>query len=110
MDTQYKVLFSEISKNNLADIINYISNTLQSPRAAGNVLNRLQDEIQSLSYFPNRYPLADETLFPDLAVRKLTVQNYSVYYHVDEIETNVLILSVIYARRDQKTAISEYYN
>lgn len=110
MDKDYRIIFSELSKKNLSDILTYISVSLHSPGAAVNVLNCLQKEILSLSYFPNRNPLAKEKLFPNLDVRKVTVQNYSIYYHVDECETSVLILSVIYARRDQKNAIAESFN
>ena len=110
MDRDYKIIFSELSKENLSEILTYISVNLHSPSAAENVLNCLQKEILSLTYFPNRNPLAKEKLFQSLDVRKVTVQNYSIYYHVDESEMSVLILSVIYARRDQKNAIAETLN
>lgn len=107
MSTEYKVIFSEPAKNDLSEIVAYIAGSLQSPVAAKNVLTHLKNEILSLSYFPKRYPLTEPDLFPDLEVRKVTVRNFSVYYHVNDSASAVSVLAVIYARKDQKAAINE---
>ena len=107
MEDLYKVIISKMAENHLKEIFDYISAVLHSPLAAENVLNALEKEILSLSYLPNRYSLTDRNLFGDLEVRKTTVHNYSVYYHVDEKILTVSVLAVLYARRDQRNTINE---
>ena len=58
-------------------------------------------EIQSLSYFPNRYALTEEEPWHSMGVRRITVKNYLVYYLVDDAADAVDVTADIYGGRDQ---------
>lgn len=95
-----KIVFLPIAKNDLQEIISYISKDLHAPKAALNLVDSLHKSISRLSDFPALYteyfpskPLIDKYRF-------ITVKNYIVFYVVnDDI---VEIRRIIYAKKDYK--------
>ena len=85
-------------RQELDAIVEYISVTLEAPRAALNLLDELEKSINDLKIFPfahRRYhpikPLLTE-------YRIVTVKNYLVFYVV--LEEIIEIHRIIYKKRD----------
>ena len=70
-----------------------------------NTLDVLEEEINSLSSMPSRYPVIEDDPAGDRGIRKTRIRNFNIYYLVDEARKQVNILAVCYARRDQKRII-----
>ena len=73
---------------------------LNSPNSANHLIECIVGRINTLADFPYAYtiyvpirPLLHE-------MRKMVVQNYSVFYWIDEDCKNVTIARVLYNRRD----------
>jgi len=79
-------------------IIDYITNTLEAPQAASNLLNELEKSINDLK----RLPLAHRLYHPIKPIlteyRVLTVKNYLVFYVV--LEKTIEIHRIIYKKRN----------
>ena len=101
----YAVEMTWQAEEQLSEILQYISVTLQSPQAGMNTLDALEEEIGSLSAMPFRYPAIEDDPAGDRGIRKTRAKNFSVYYLVDDAKKRVNILSICYARRDQKRII-----
>lgn len=101
MDEEYAVSIGEQAEAQLTELFRYIKDTLQAPKAAGDMLELLDEEIQSLSYFPNRYSLTEEEPWHSMGIRRITVKNYLVYYLVDDAAHAVDVTAVIYGGRNQ---------
>ena len=98
----YAIKMARQAEEQLSEIVQYISVTLRSPQAAMNTLDALEEEINSLSAMPSRYPAIEDDSVSDRGIRKTRARNFSIYYLVDEARKQVNILAVCYARRDQK--------
>lgn len=105
MADKYKVIITPQAQQHLKGIRDYILYELKSPIAAKNTLLLLKTEIESLEIMPNRFPKADEIIQNENGIHKMTVKNFLIYFTVDENESTVNVFAVIYARRDQKTAL-----
>ena len=101
----YAVEMTRQAEEQLWEIVQYISVTLQSPQAGMNTLDALEEEINSLSAMPSRYPIIEDDPAGDRGIRKTRVRNFNIYYLVDDAKKRVNILAVCYARRDQKRII-----
>ena len=101
----YAVEMTRQAEEQLSEIVQYISFTLQSPQAGMNTLDALEEEISSLSAMPFRYPAIEDDPAGDRGIRKTRARNFNIYYQVDETQKRVNILAVCYARRDQKRII-----
>ena len=58
-------------------------------------------EVSSLRTMPNRYPLTPEEPWRSEGIHKMSVENFLVYYWVNESEKIVWVTVVVYGRRDQ---------
>lgn len=101
----YAVEMTRQAEEQLSEIVQYISVTLQSPQAAMSTLNALEDELGSLSAMPSRYPAIEDDPAGDRGIRKTRAKNFNIYYQVDDAQKRVNVLAVCYARRDQKQVI-----
>ena len=96
----YSLDFLQAAKQDMTDIVRYISRDLSNPAAAERLAVEMIEAAERLTDFPykNRVyrtirPLRQE-------YRGQVVQNYILFYYVEERQKLVTIARVIYARRD----------
>lgn len=97
----YEVKLTTNALNQLKEAVGYISKVLLEPTTARAWSDRIKKDISSLDRMPFRYPLVEEEPFRTEGIRKMAVENFVVYYWVNETHATVWITSVVYGRRDQ---------
>lgn len=102
----YEIRYLPLAKDDLHEIVSYITDKLKSPKAALQFLDDLDAAVSSLEEFPYSHsvfrtikPLKEE-------YRMLPVKNYAVFYVVREPEHTVEIFRVMYSKRDLIKQIS----
>ncbi len=95
---QYKVEITKEALQDMEDIYNYIALELLSPENAMGQYNRIADEILTLDTFPQRYRIMDSEPEKQMELRRMLVDNYSVFYtiHGDK----VIVTDVLYTASD----------
>ncbi len=104
---KYRVRVTRQAREHLAEVRRYIECELLSPDAALKTVRALRAAMQSLSEMPYRFQPVDEEPWHNEGVRKTQVNNYYVYYWVDEDTKKVQIIGVIYVRRDQERQLQQ---
>ncbi|MDR0312556.1 MAG: type II toxin-antitoxin system RelE/ParE family toxin [Treponema sp.] len=79
-------------------IVDYITFTLEAPRAASNLLDELEKSINNLRVFPLAHRLYRPIKPIQTEYRVLTVKNYLVFYVV--LEETIEIHRIIYKKRN----------
>lgn len=97
---EYKLRITNDAKCDIEDIISYIANELKNPIAADNLLTEIELSFDTISYNPFAFPLCNDKRLHDGGYRKINVKNYIVFYRVDELNSIVYIMRVIYGRRN----------
>ena len=87
----YKLEYLPVAQRDMVEIVRYISGELQNPAAADRLAMELVNAAESVLTFP--YPLKCE-------YRKILVQNFLMFYWVDEEKKLVTVARVVYAKRD----------
>jgi len=90
----YSVNISAQADKDIRAIYEYIALTLMSPENANAQLSRLEDRINKLDNLPKRFPKYKNE------IRFMPVDNYLVFYTVDDVSKNVSILRVMYGKRN----------
>ena len=103
----YKVKFTDHAVAQLQEAVIYISKVLQASTVAKHWAARIKKELASLSTMPARYPLTEEEPWHTEGVHKMSVENFLVYYWIDEEKKIVWITAIVYARRDQLRVLRE---
>lgn len=103
----YQVNLTDSAFVQLKEAIIYISNVLFEPEAANRWSDRIKKSISSLNNMPRRFPLVDEEPWRTEGIHKMTVDNFIVYYWVNDDTETVWITAVVYGRRDQLAALRD---
>ena len=95
MDENYNIIMSLNAQKDLKSIVMYIYNYLKEPNIAIKYLKRIEKEIESLSTFPRRFVIID-----DFNTRRLIIDNYFVFYEINECDKIVYIKRILYGGRN----------
>ena len=96
----YKLEYLPVARKDMLEIVRYISGELQNPDAAARLAVELVDAAESVLTFPYATPVYQPIRLLKHEYRKLLVQNYLMFYWVDEEKKLVTVARVVYAKRD----------
>jgi hypothetical protein len=95
-ENKYSVEFTANAVSDLEQIYLYIANELFNPDAAQRLLDKFEKQIMVLRSYPLSSNLVQDTFLRKKGYRKLVVENYLIFYLVDEISNKVRIMRVLY--------------
>ena len=98
----YKLEYLPVARRDMIEIVRYISQELQNPTAADQLAMELIEAGDSIPKFPYANPAFIPIRPLKHEYRKLLVQNYFMFYWVDEVKKLVTVARVVYARRVYK--------
>ena len=98
----YNLIYTETAKRNIKEIAGYIAHELRAPESARKLVTKLMQAAANVTAFPyahavHQTPQNEEPL--KYEYRKILVDNYFVFYRVDETQYLVIVTAVIYSRR-----------
>ena len=91
----YKLEYLPVARKDMLEIVRYISRELQNPDAA-----ELVNAAEGVLLFPYATPTYQPIRPLKHEYRKILVQNYLMFYWVDEEKKLVTVARVVYAKRD----------
>jgi len=93
-----KLAISPLARKDLKDIKTYISEELENPIAAVNVISRIIKKIKNLKAMPGMGARLSSKVSFDTDYRFLVCGNYLAFYRHEE--KTVFVDRVLYGRRD----------
>jgi toxin ParE1/3/4 len=96
----YKLEFLPSARQDMVEIVRYISKELHNPAAADRLANNFLEAADRAAAFPYAAPGYHPIRPLKHEYRKLVIQNYLMFYWVDEQEKVVTVAYVTYAKRD----------
>jgi len=97
---KYKIELAIKAKMDLKEIHEYITNNLKEPTVADRLLDKIEAKILTLKHMPLCHAVEQDEQLRHRKLRKLIVDNYLVFYIVNEKTKTVLIVRILYAHRD----------
>ena len=102
---EYPVKITEKALGDMDGIYEYIAVNLQSPEKAKGQYNRIADRILELGFFPEKFRLVDFEPERSQGLRRMLVDNYSVFYVFNE--ELVTVTRVLYSASDIEKRLKE---
>ena len=96
----FSIIIETTAVSDLRGILRYITGTLKEPVTAQRIYSSIKEQIMTLSHMPLRYALVNDDFFATRGLRKMSAENYSVFYVADETKNEAHVLRVLYNRRD----------
>lgn len=95
---QYTIEITDEALADMEQLYHYIAFNLLSPENAIGQYNRITDAILKLEMLPERFPIMDSEPEHSKEIRRMLVDNYSVFY-VIQVE-KVTVTDVLYSASD----------
>ncbi|MDC7290612.1 type II toxin-antitoxin system RelE/ParE family toxin [Blautia schinkii] len=96
--TQYTVEIADAALADMEQLYNYIAFSLLSPENAIGQYNRIADAILTLNMMPERFRVMDSEPEHSRGIRRMLVDNYSVFYVIRD--EKVIVTDVLYSASD----------
>ncbi|RJX28092.1 MAG: type II toxin-antitoxin system RelE/ParE family toxin [Dethiobacter sp.] len=99
-ENSYSLKFTPKASEDLEQIYSYIAGKLFAEIAADNLLERIESSIMRLKSFPYSCSFVFDEPLKNRGYRKLIVDNYVVFYLVNELEKQVVIMRILYGAQN----------
>ncbi len=96
----YKIEITERTITDIKDVASYIARELLEPKTAEKMLEKFEDGIASLVQMPSRNSLVRDEELAHKGIRRLFVDNYVIFYIIEERESKVTVVRLLYGKRD----------
>lgn len=106
MSEAYRIIYSPAALDDLDSIYLYIAYQLGAGQTAKSQVERIREEIHSLDVFPKRYTTVDWEPWASAGMHKVSVNNYVIYYLVDDESMLVTIFRIFYGGRDVESIVN----
>ena len=101
----YDLNYLPLALDDLKEIIRYIARELEAPRAAENLLLKIDKELQKIVRNPYRCHIYISPEKLKYEYRVLHVNNYSLFYVIEK--EKIVIHRVIYSKRDIRQILED---
>ena len=95
----HRITFLDEARQDIKDITSYLSQYYTS--TARNFMTKLKKQVNQLKTLPLMYPIYEE----DPLYRRMVIDDYLLFYSVDEKRNQVIIHRIFHSKRD----ISQQY-
>ena len=102
---KYVVQITDAALSDMEGIYHYIATELKSRENAIGQYNRIADEILTLERFPMRCRVVDFEPERSVGMRRMLVDNYSIFYIVRD--DSVIVTDVLYSASDIEWRLKE---
>jgi toxin ParE1/3/4 len=107
MASEFNFKFTAKAEDDLDGIVSYIAISLCNPQSAAAFLSKLQAAIDEACAFPESGSPVDNEFFPYKTVRRKPVGNYIMYYFPDTAGKTIIVLRVLYGRKNPEEILRE---
>lgn len=104
----YKYDFTEIAEADIDEAISYIQDELSNPEAAESFVDELEKELEDICKNPKNGRIVENEFLKRDDVRRFLVKNYIAYYLIDYENNRIVILRVVYGKREQGQIVKNF--
>ena len=107
---KYGYVITETAEADTDETFEYIAGDLANPYAASDFADELEKKIDEICKAPKTGRLVENEYLKRNDVRRILVGNYIVYYIIDDEARNIVILRLVYGKRDQDEILKSSRN
>lgn len=94
----YRIHITSAAERDLNRAADHIEFVLKNPKAADDLLDEAERQINSLSEFPEKFRLVDDTVLSSWGIRFVIVKNYLAFYTISEETHTVIIVRFLFQK------------
>ena len=96
----YSITITDPAEQDLNSAVDYFITILKAPKAAQTLLDEIEEKLNFLSTNPLVYEIENDDYLHERNIRSVLVKSHLVFYIVNQNLEEVIILRILYARRN----------
>ena len=102
----YDFSFTEKAEQDLDEILTYRAKELCNKKATKDFFDKVFSSVDTLCAYPKTGMVLDNEYVSDKSIRRVLVDNYVMYYKFDETNEKIIILRILYTKRNLTEILS----
>ena len=98
---KYDYVLTEIAEADIDELFEYIAVDLANPDAASDFADELDEKLDELCKIPKSGRLVENEFLKRDDIRRILVGNFIAYYIIDDEKKRIVVLRVVYSKREQ---------
>lgn len=103
----YNIRITATAERDILNASDYIEFSLKNPKAADELLDEVDTQINSLSDFPHRFQIADDPILASWEIRFIIVKNYLAFYVISEETKQVIVVRFLFQKSNWTTILRQ---
>ncbi len=104
----YEYFFTESAETDIDLALSYLSDTLNNPDAASDLVDELEEQLDIICKRPETGKIVENEFLKRNDVWRFLVKNYIAYYLIDDKNQMIIILRFVYSGRDQDKIVKDF--
>lgn len=101
----YQLHITSTAKHDIMRAVDYIEFVLKNPQAADNLLDAVTKQIGTLSDFPQKFRIVDDTVLASWEIRFVIINNYIAFYTINEEKQTVIVVRFLYKKSNWRSIL-----
>ena len=94
----YRIHITSAAERDLNRAADYIEFVLKNPKAADDLLDEAEKQINSLSDYPEKFRLVDDPVLSSWGIRFVMVNGYLAFYTVSKENNLVIVVRFLFQK------------
>ncbi len=103
----YEIHITCAAQRDLLNAADHIEFILKNPKAADDLLDEAEKQINKLAKFPEKFCLIDDPVLLSWGIRSVSVKNYLAFYIIDNKKNKVIIVRFLYQKSNWKAILRQ---
>jgi plasmid stabilization system protein ParE len=106
----YDIHITSAAERDLIRAADHIEFNLKKPKAADNLLDEAEKQINSLSDFPEKFRLVDDSVLASWGIRFVIIKGYLAFYTISEEDNRVIIVRFLFQKSNWNAILRQGFS
>ena len=103
----YQVCITKTAEKDLSSAADHIEFVLKNPKAADDLLDEANAQINSLDEYPERCKVVDDSILNSWGIRYIIVKNYLAFFIINEEKKEVIIVRFLFQKSNWNSILRQ---
>jgi plasmid stabilization system protein ParE len=106
----YNIHITAAAERDLIRAADHIEFVLKNPKAADDLLDEAEKQVNSLSDFPEKFQLVDDPILASWGIRFVIVNNYLAFYKISEDENLIIVVRFLFQKSNWNAILRQCFS
>lgn len=106
----YKIQITSAAERDLIRAADHIEFVLKNPKAADELIDEAEKQINSLSDFPEKFRLVDDPVLASWGIRFVIINGYLAFYTISEEENLVIVVRFLFQKSNWNAILRQGFS